>query len=112
MPVTVTVNDPTPLPETDNVADPVPPEERVTLFGESETVTPGEETVVESDTVPVNELRLLSWTVEVPDPLSITLSETGFVVIAKSGCVDELTATVADDWPEVDLESLTFKETV
>jgi len=60
VPVTVTVNDPTALPVTDNVAVPVPPEERVTVFGASEAVTLVEEVVVESETDPENLLRLFN----------------------------------------------------
>src|SRR2546425_9298578 len=60
VPVTVTVNDPTALPATDNVAVPVPPEERATAFGASEAVTLVEEVVVESETDPENLLRLFN----------------------------------------------------
>jgi hypothetical protein len=58
--VTVTVNDPTALPLTDNVAVPVPPDVRVTVFGAREAVTPVEETVVASETDPENVLRLFN----------------------------------------------------
>jgi hypothetical protein len=60
VPVTVTVNDPTASPVTDNVAVPVPPEERVTVFGAREAVTPVEEIVVASEIDPENLLRLFS----------------------------------------------------
>ena len=60
MPVTVTLNDPTAFPATDNVAVPVPPDDRVTVLGASEAVSLVEETVVESKTDPENLLRLFS----------------------------------------------------
>ena len=60
MPVTVTLNDPTAFPDTDNVAVPVPPDDRVTVLGASEAVSLVEETVVESETDPENLLRLFS----------------------------------------------------
>src|SRR2546425_2931164 len=60
VPVIVTVNDPTALPATDNVAVPVPPDERVTVFGASEAVTSDDDVVVESETDPENLLRLFS----------------------------------------------------
>jgi len=45
---------------TDNVAVPVPPEVRVTVFGAREAVIPVEETVVASETDPENVLRLFN----------------------------------------------------
>src|SRR2546425_10466355 len=59
VPVTVTVNDPTALPVTDNVAVPVPPEERVTGFGASEVVTLVEAVVVDSEADQEHVLTLL-----------------------------------------------------
>ncbi len=60
VPVTVTVNDPTEFPVTDNVAVPVPPEERVSVLGAKDAVTPVDETDDDSETVPENLLRLFS----------------------------------------------------
>ena len=106
------MNDPTALPVTDNVAVPVPPEERVTVFGASEAVTLVEEAVVESETDPENLLRLFNWTVEVPDEPNPTLIAAGMIETVKSGCVEEFTVRIADDCPDVDLLSVTFKVTV
>jgi hypothetical protein len=109
VPVTVTVNDPTALPATDNVDVPVPPEVRVTVLGASDATMAVEETDVESETVPENLLRLFNWMEAVPDEPRPTLIVAGIVEIVKSGCVDEFTVTVADDCPDVDLESVTLK---
>src|SRR5438445_5309676 len=73
VPVTVTVNDPTALPVTDNVAVPVPPEERVTVFGASEAVTLVEEVVVASEIDPENLLRLFNFFLMVRRPPRSTL---------------------------------------
>ena len=112
VPVTVTLNDPTAFPVTDSVAVPVPPEERVTVLGASEAVTLVEGTVVESETDPENLLRLFNWIVAVPDEPRPTLSVAGTIETVKSGWVDEFTESVADDCPDVDLESVTLKVTV
>src|SRR2546426_11518321 len=60
VPVTVTVNDPTASPVTDNVAVPVPPEERVTVFGAREDVTTVADIVVAREIDPHDLLRLFN----------------------------------------------------
>ena len=74
---------------TDNVAVPVPPEERETLVGLSDRVRPEGELVPDSATVPAKLLRLDRVIVEVTVDPVLVLSEVGLAEMLKSGDGDE-----------------------
>jgi hypothetical protein len=74
----------------------VPPEERETLDGLRERLSPLGELVADRMTVPAKLLRLVSAIVEVEEDPAFMLSEDGFAVMLKSPWLTELivTATV------------------
>ena len=74
----------------------VPPEERETLDGLRERLSPLGELVADRTTVPAKLLRLVRVIVEVEEDPAFMLSEDGFAVMLKSPWLTELivTATV------------------
>jgi hypothetical protein len=75
-----------------------PPEERETLDGLRERLSPLGELVADRMTVPAKLLRLVRVIVEVEEDPAFMLSEDGFAVMLKSPWLTELMATVTDVW--------------
>jgi len=67
---------------------PVPPEERVTLWGFRERLRPEGELFAESETVPVKPLRLVNVTVELDPPPCGNVTDEGFADTEKLGPTD------------------------
>jgi hypothetical protein len=76
----------------------VPPEERETLDGLRERLSPLGELVADRMTVPAKLLRLVSVIVEVEEDPAFMLSEDGFVVMLKSPWLTELMVTATVVW--------------
>jgi len=69
----------------DSVDELVPPEERETLAGLSERLSPAGDAVEDRVTVPAKLFRLVSVIVEVEVDPALTLSEVGLAEMPKSG---------------------------
>jgi hypothetical protein len=76
----------------------VPPDERETLDGFSERLSPLGELVADRMTVPVKLLRLVRVIVEVEEDPAFMLSEDGFAVRLKSPALTVLIVTATVVW--------------
>jgi hypothetical protein len=85
-------------PPIDNVDAPVPPEERETLEGFRERLSPLGELVADRVTVPAKPLRLVRVIVEAEDDPAFIVSEEGLEVRLKSAELTELTVTETVAW--------------
>ncbi len=81
--------------------DPDPPEERLTLVGPRDAVKPGDETEVDSDTMPEKLFRLVRFIAAVPEePEEIVRLEALILEMLKSGILT-FTVTLCERIPMV-----------
>ncbi len=82
------------------VDDPDPPEERLTLVGPRDAVKLGDETEVDSDTMPEKLLRLVRFIVAVPEEPEEIVRLEGLLEVLKSGILT-FTVTLCERVPMV-----------
>jgi hypothetical protein len=96
--------------ETVSVDDPEPPDDRLTLVGLKDAVSPDGDTEAERDTEPANELRLVRLITDVPDEPAWIVRLDGLLEMVKS--FPDPTVTVFDVVPVAPVESLTVRVAV